>query len=440
MALIEMVVYPLINLIYLYIIHSYFRAYFVQMKTKRIKYYPLVLVLYYLAAQSSFSLVQNQQVTLLVNILGMLAVTFFYESKPLSKLISIVILFIIGFAVESLTIISYSALFSTSFEAIKNTPSAMLLLVLISKLVCVILVKIFQPLLNYARKESNAHLSLTYWIIVFIIPSISVFIIYVLLEFSSGKTLNWLTGTAIALILLANILFFCLYDYLLDNAAAEKENVLLHQQITLFNQHYLEMELSQKEIRFLRHDMKHRLLPLLTILERANFSEKDEALDKLQKILGKLQSGALQIYSGVAVIDTILSYKAAYAAKFGIRFHPIVINLPESFYYDFEPIAVILGNALDNAIEACKQIAEEKPKIKIVIAEEGGNLFLLFSNPFRGTVKIGEDGLPTTIKNATNHGLGTKSIKRVVEELGGYLNATAENQIFTLEILLHGKN
>ncbi|MCQ4936347.1 GHKL domain-containing protein [Anaerotignum propionicum] len=100
---------------------------------------------------------------------------------------------------------------------------------------------------------------------------------------------------------------------------------------------------------------------------------------------------------------------------------------------------IILGNAIDNALEClCKRESIEK-KLSILILEDNKNLLIKIENPFTGSLNF-KNGLPLTTKqNRTMHGIGLQSIRKLVQEKDGYFKITTINNNFSLEILLYGE-
>jgi len=112
--------------------------------------------------------------------------------------------------------------------------------------------------------------------------------------------------------------------------------------------------------------------------------------------------------------------------------------IPENL--DIEPVdlCIILGNALDNAIEECQRIEDDSVKKEIVLKMicKNDQLFISVANPMSGKAII-RDGRFVTIKpDARNHGFGLKNIESVVQKYDGILDILTENNIFKLNIAL----
>lgn len=97
----------------------------------------------------------------------------------------------------------------------------------------------------------------------------------------------------------------------------------------------------------------------------------------------------------------------------------------------------LLGNIIDNAIESeLKLKNREKREINLLIKRKGNLLHIQEQNYFEDEIRM-EKGFPVTSKgDKENHGFGMKSIRMLVDKYHGELQITAEDQIFSIDILL----
>ena len=139
--------------------------------------------------------------------------------------------------------------------------------------------------------------------------------------------------------------------------------------------------------------------------------------------------------TGNTVLDTVLFGKALYCSEHGINFTCMADGTLLNFM-EVMDICVIIGNALDNAIESVEKLKElEKRLITMSVSSKNDFIILKFDNYYESTLEM-EDGLPVTTKtNAAYHGYGIKSIRQVVEKYGGSLTIHGEDNWFSLRIL-----
>ena len=105
-------------------------------------------------------------------------------------------------------------------------------------------------------------------------------------------------------------------------------------------------------------------------------------------------------------------------------------------FMDEIDLYTLLGNALDNAIEANEKIADvAKRWISIQIQNKKGIILVEIVNPFVGSIKL-KNGLPITSKgDKLSHGYGTQSIRSIVEKYNGQMTIKTENDKYLLRII-----
>lgn len=205
----------------------------------------------------------------------------------------------------------------------------------------------------------------------------------------------------------------------------EYSNSLLEQQIALQNQ-------SAEQINKLRHDMKNHILNITALYK--NGANRDAVL-MLNDLSANLENTLPQLSetTGNVTIDTILSCKAAVCKSKNIIFNCHTETVSE---INIKPIDIssVIGNILDNAIEAAKQC--ENPTIKFQIFIYKKYLTIISENTFiNPPVLIGEH-LKTTKNNSDTHGYGTEIIKEICCKYNGkYQWEITENSFKSIAIM-----
>jgi sensor histidine kinase regulating citrate/malate metabolism len=93
----------------------------------------------------------------------------------------------------------------------------------------------------------------------------------------------------------------------------------------------------------------------------------------------------------------------------------------------------LLGNALGNAVEACRQVEEEKRQISMIIRSGGDLVSISVTNYYQGQLRFEQD-LPVTSRadGEDFHGYGMRSMQAIVRKYGGKLKVKAEDGVFQL--------
>jgi len=139
--------------------------------------------------------------------------------------------------------------------------------------------------------------------------------------------------------------------------------------------------------------------------------------------------------SGNAEVDGILNYKIHEAKKQKIEVD-LNLHIPEKLNIQPFDLVAVLGNLLDNAIEATSKLEEDK-KIKVSIELERNVLYVSVTNPFRGELLYKDNKLKTTHKDEENHGLGLNSVQKSIEKYNGTINIRHTDKIFCVDVLLY---
>ena len=105
---------------------------------------------------------------------------------------------------------------------------------------------------------------------------------------------------------------------------------------------------------------------------------------------------------------------------------------------DVVDLFTMLGNALDNAVEGVEKCGEGQHKsISVRIWRKDLFAVIQVENSYSGEIRFLENGLPASTKgDDDNHGFGTRSIQSIAEKYGGTVTVKAEEQLFTLTILI----
>ena len=140
-------------------------------------------------------------------------------------------------------------------------------------------------------------------------------------------------------------------------------------------------------------------------------------------------------YCGHYVVNMVLGMYASLADRQGIEME-INASMPEDVPIRDVDLCVILGNLLENALEASGKIPEDERFVSVQIGHELNQLVILIENRFDGVLNE-ENGRRLSAKQPGREGLGLRSVLAVCENIGGYAEFYAdENGIFHSEVFL----
>lgn len=299
----------------------------------------------------------------------------------------------------------------------------------LSKLLMLILVIVS---IRVAKAFGNGGLSRGYWFLLFICPSLSTLGIYIFTSNLYVQTYPTLVPILSIGLLIINLLIFVLCDRVLCIQSAQNQSDLLEKQNAYYvNQYLLTKEIQEESLRF-QHDIKNILLGL-----RAKVQSGEEASTlEIDTLLGGIDTKAGVSNSGNMIIDSIINYKQQIAEKHQIPFY-IELNIPSQLDLDTTTISVILGNTLDNAIEACKEENNVERYISVHMHYLNESLFLRIQNPYINKIHTNLYGEICSVKSIRpSRGIGLKSIKKVVEDCQGLIDISYDDHLFQIEIVL----
>lgn len=254
----------------------------------------------------------------------------------------------------------------------------------------------------------------------------------------------------LSIIMLMVIDFVSYYYFLMeeDKYRIELEYKSYEEQVKMYSQWIEEQKQTHNAMEAFRHDMKNHISALKGICKNVRGEGEKGAIEEIDKYLDNIGINYSimknEVNSGNVLVDSILNMKLNYAVSIGISVDS-EIRIPKDWLYDSMDMVIILGNLLDNAIEACgKPVANVHKKLYIELCYDKGNLFIRLENTYNGGLddNIGttnEDWfIKTTKRNKKRHGIGMKNIAAVVNKYNGVMRWKAENKVFHTEILLYG--
>ena len=236
----------------------------------------------------------------------------------------------------------------------------------------------------------------------------------------------------VVVFILIHILFWTTAK-LTESARLQQENNLLQMESKRYN----ELKNYMNETRALRHDFRQHIL---VISELANQENIDELKNYLSQLTEKARKSYIN-YCANHAVDALASHydRIAKSQETKISWS---LELPATLPINEADYCAMLGNLTENALHAVKNLPEEMRTIKIISSMPSAFILgISADNPYGGNLKFDKDGLPrSTSKEHEGHGLGLISVKNTVEHYGGSMNINAENEIFSVDIILYCNN
>lgn len=204
---------------------------------------------------------------------------------------------------------------------------------------------------------------------------------------------------------------------------------LVEYQTEQSEKHLNEVRSIHKEMRGYKHDFHHHLQALKGQLEAG---EVDRALAYIEQLDNQLMNVDTLLKTGNVSLDAILSAKIAQAKAENIAV-TVKANVPDALTISDLELSIIIGNLLDNAIEACRTVTGER-FIRIFISMKGSMLYFSMLNVAGEKMKK-TGSLFATHKDGV-HGFGLRRAEAILEEHGGWVKYNSEDGAFTSEFLV----
>lgn len=178
-----------------------------------------------------------------------------------------------------------------------------------------------------------------------------------------------------------------------------------------------------------RHDMRHHLQYVSTCIKNG---QEEQALSYMSGICKEIEAQKVVRYCENEAANLILSSFASRAAKAGIQMN-IKGSFPASTRLSDSDLCVLLSNALENAINACKPLASSGIHcvIDVQFYNKDDRLFLQIENPFQKPI-VFENQIP--VSHEPGHGMGIQSICAIVDHYGGIYTFLTQDQHFILRL------
>lgn len=365
---------------------------------------------------------------LLVSILVVLLVAFNYEASILKKIVFVIVYNSVWLLMELMVDLIF-IMIDINYVVQESLSS------LFSQILLLFLVK---ALKHFFCNEKIQELPHSYNMVLILIPLGSMFVVYTsfLVSVNSQNETRIFWSIAVLLIMLfINVLIFTIYLKLSKDLELRQKNVIYQQEIDLYNKQMKEKEESMLEFRHARHDLKNKLIYVQQLSES---KEYDELQQFVETLIDEAPFDRLTIAkTDNLIVDALVNFKYAMAKQSGIEF-TVKLEIPTQLPFDSVNLCIILGNALDNALEANKRSNSKKKYIKLNMRMDKHNLVIVVENSFDGHINRGKEGKILTVKtDRKDHGLGLDSIQRSVNKYHGIMNTSAADHIFVLEILLY---
>ena len=417
------IIYLSSELIYVYTIYKLMHVFFKDIASNN-KIEILSYFSYYFIISALYLIVNIPIITLVSNIILLALISFNYEATYKNRFIAVFLIYLILMISETIVSLLTGYLVISVFG--KNPGYSFSLGYIFSKLIGFFAALFIE---NYSNIKKGFELSTSYWLSILIISLSSLYIVVALVD-SQIHTVK--ASIIISLLFLIIVLLFYLYDALKSSAEMKIEKSILEQEKRYYDNQFWLMKSSVEKTASLKHDIANHIGAIGSLIRENEISRALNYINQLEKYA---PFNSKIVESGNLVIDSILNYKLDYVKSIGVNTH-LDIKVPSDLELESFDMVVILGNLLDNSVEALKKLKENRT-IWVSIKYDRGVLIIQIQNNFDGKISVGAKGLITTKDDKDNHGLGLKNIESTLEKYNGLLEYSYTNNLFKAEVLMY---
>ena len=273
------------------------------------------------------------------------------------------------------------------------------------------------------------------WLSLYTLPFATTFasitMYHVLAGFTPNAKLNMMGLASMVMLIVSNIFIFRIVDKMRKDAEYESRLEYADELVKRQSEQYDALFKSNREVYSIQHDNKNFLLGVVSELKSEN---TDTALLMLKERIDGITQKETEVITGNSVVDTVLSYKLYEADRKNIEveFEHKNAGALKISGVDF---AVLIGNAIDNAMEACAELPENERHIKVVIVVVNDIVNISITNNVKEN--INSDALKTSKINPDRHGFGIINIKSVATKYGGDVVFECHDKVFKTMIMVN---
>lgn len=288
-------------------------------------------------------------------------------------------------------------------------------------------------------QKSYSEPAFFYWLLLFVTTISSILIIhtvFLLSRTTQSKRMEILSSTAILALFFINMALFIIYDKLSHSTELHLQNQVMHQQIAHYHEAIANKKAQDTFFKRERHNLKNQLI---TLRSYAAHNQNESIIAFINKLLQQNEFGLCPwLYCNNLILDTLISSKKNIAEENNITY-TVDINVPSALPFDDVDLCVLVGNALDNAFEACLSSKDYSPFVDITIRYKNECLYCHFVNSYFHKLSTTSNGFfNSTKKESFRHGYGLNSIKNIVDKYNGILVISTEtSNAFSLNLSLY---
>lgn len=269
-----------------------------------------------------------------------------------------------------------------------------------------------------------------WWLICLVMATYYIISVYLIPGYAGFDPRSTIIKPAIGLLILGVYSILMFFFTSIKNEMEARHNAQMSAlQLSALQSRMEAVKAAENAIRTERHDLRHRLQAVAELVLRG---DKDAALDFLDAAQKRLDDQKEIRWCRPPVLDAVFSSYFDQAQNQGISVEA-KISLSDTLGVNEGELAIVLANALENAIHANLDLPPEQRKIRCKMVGTPG-VMLEISNPCAAAVTFDSNGLP--VAQREGHGLGVQSISAFCRKTGAVCQFSLTGGWFQLRLTL----
>ena len=369
-------------------------------------------------------------VTLAASAVTVTAISLMYDISWIKRMIFIPIMLIMIVFSEILIGLLLTALTNISVNEGVNMILFYTGGVLISKMVMFSMLKLIQFIVPSFGEKISGYLMVP----LMMLPVATFMMTYALGEYNlheGASVRTFIAAGALILLAFANVGLFFLLEYQQREEKEKSRMRLMQQQTEGQIEYYRELAERQQISNKTMHDLKNQMFALSEAMRTA----PGKTREIMENISGRIFAASPMTITGIDAVDSLLFAKRQQMERYGIRYDQSVYVSP---YVSFDPLdlCVLLGNLLDNAIEANQKVDPGERYISLNMTQQELWLSITIKNAAAGEVQLDGKTIRTTKAHKEMHGFGLGSVHEITDKYQGDCTFRSTGRDFTAYLLL----
>ena len=222
-----------------------------------------------------------------------------------------------------------------------------------------------------------------------------------------------------------NILLIVYAERVKEASLRQREEAIAEHHYIMQEEYYDQLRLEQNETRAIVHDIRKYFHAMKALVDKKQLDEASQVLSEVENLISDIGN---TIDVGNPLISVILNQYKSEAEEEGIRFD-FDVSVPSELSVSAADAYILLGNTLDNAIEACASVPVGERYINIQLKQHHDILFYSVENPYS------EEYIKRV--RGKMHGYGLKSVQKCVDKYRGDMTVSKDHMVFTLSARLN---